>query len=143
MASFLFKTEPGEYSFSDLVHEGTTMWSGVTNNAALGHLRSVRKGDRVFVYHTGDERAVVGLAKAVSGPYEDPANPGTNAAGAPKFAVVDLKPVKAARSPVTLDQVKADKRFAVPGFDLVRLPRLSVMPVPESVADLISTLAGL
>src|SRR5437870_2775152 len=102
MAMFLVKTEPSEYSYAELVKEKRCIWSGVRNAAALAHLRAMRKGDGVLVYHTGDERAVVGLAQAVSDPYEDPKQPGITAKGEPKFAVVDLKPVRAANTPVTL-----------------------------------------
>lgn len=141
MATFLFKTEPETYSFGDLVREKRAVWDGVTNNTALLHLRSAKKGDEVLVYHTGDVKAVVGLAKIVSDPYEDPENPGENAAGAPKFAVVDLAPVRAAKTPVTLAQVKGDAAFAE--FPLVTQPRLSVMPVPAALDTRLRTLAGL
>src|SRR5882724_11377833 len=111
MATFLVKTEPSTYSFADLVKEKRTVWSGVSSAPALAHLRTIRKGDEVLVYHTGDEKAVVGLAQAVSDPYEDPAHPAVTAKGEPKFAVVDLKAVRAAKSEVTLAQIKADARF--------------------------------
>src|SRR5690349_19351002 len=106
MATFLVKTEPGDYSFDDLVKDKETMWSGVSNPVALKNLRSVRKGDDVLVYHTGDEKAVVGLAKAASGPYEDPKRPGLTDDGQPKFAVIDLKAVRPAKTPVTLATIK-------------------------------------
>jgi predicted RNA-binding protein with PUA-like domain len=141
MATFLVKTEPGEYSFADLVKEKRAVWSGVSNNAALAHIRSMRKGDEVFVYHTGDEKAIVGLAEAVSGPYEDPKQPGLNAEGKPKFAVVDLKPLRGAKTAVTLAEIKADKRFK--DFVLVRQGRLSVMPVPAELDKVLRGMAGL
>jgi predicted RNA-binding protein with PUA-like domain len=141
MATFLLKTEPTVYSYADLAGDKQTTWDGVTNNTALLHIRSVKKGDQAFIYHTGDERAIVGLASIVSGPYEDPKNPGLNAKGQPKFAVFDIKAVKAASKHLSLDEVKADKRFA--GFDLLRLPRLSVMPVPEKIEAVIRDLTGL
>lgn len=141
MATFLVKTEPGDYSFDDLVKDKQTVWSGVSNPVALRNLRSVSKGDDVLVYHTGDEKAIVGLAKAASGPYEDPKQPGLTEEGQPKFAVVDLKPVRPAKNPVTLATVKADKRFK--DFALVRQGRLSVMPVPEDLSKVLRDLAGL
>lgn len=141
MAMFLFKTEPGEYSFSDLVRDKRAVWSGVTNGAALAALRTVRKGDEVLIYHTGDEKAIVGLARAASGPYEDPATPGTTSAGAPKFAVVDIGPVRAAKTPLTLAAIKADPRFA--GFALVKQSRLSVMAVPQPLERALRELTGL
>lgn len=141
MATFLVKTEPGEYSFSDLTSDKRCVWEGVTNNAALLHLRSIRKGDEVLVYHTGDEKAVVGLARAVSDPYEDPARPGKNAQGRPRFAVVDLAPVTAAKTPAALERIKADRRFA--GFPLVTQGRLSVMAVPAALDVVLRSMAGL
>jgi len=140
MTTFLLKTEPSVYSYSDLEREKKTVWNGVTNNAALVHIRSVKKGDEAFIYHTGDERAIVGLGAILSGPYEDPKNPGVNTKGQPKFAVFDIKAIKAVPKPLSLEAMKSDKRFA--GFDLLRLPRLSVMPVPESIDALIRELTG-
>lgn len=141
MATFLLKTEPGTYSYEDLVREKRTIWSGVANPAALIALRSARKGDEAFIYHTGDERAIVGLATVVSDPYEDPENPGLNKEGLPRAAVVDLKPIRAAKAALTLDAMKNDDRFK--GFDLLRLPRLSVMVVPPAMDKLIRKLTGL
>jgi len=121
---WLLKTEPGTFSWQDLVREGRATWDGVKNPAALGHLRAMRSGDLAFVYHTGAEKAVVGICRVVSAPYPDPA------AGDPRLAVVDIEPLEPMRAPVTLAAIKADRRFA--GFALVRVPRLSVMPVtPE------------
>ncbi|MCX5690809.1 MAG: EVE domain-containing protein, partial [Planctomycetota bacterium] len=100
MTTYLLKTEPSVFSFAMLVRDGACTWDGVSNAAALQAIRTMRPGDDVFIYHTADERAIVGLARVTSSPREDPANPGKNAAGQPKFAVVDLEPVKAARSPV-------------------------------------------
>src|SRR5689334_11121065 len=105
MATFIFKTEPSTYSFADLVREKRAVWDGITNNAALAYLRTVAKGDEVLVYHTGDEKAIVGLARATAAAREDPKKPGKNAAGAPKFAVVDLAPVRPALRPVGLAQI--------------------------------------
>lgn len=141
MTTWLLKSEPDVYSYDDLKRDGKTVWDGVANNTALIHLRAMRKGDEALIYHTGNEKRIAGLAKVVSGPYEDPAKPGQTKDGLPKFAVVDLKPAKAAKEALTLADLKADKRFE--GFDLVRLPRLSVMPVPEKLDALIRELAGL
>lgn len=140
MAAFLVKTEPSDFSFDELLRAKRARWDGVTNNAALIHLRSMRNGDSVFVYHTGDEKSVVGLARADSDPYEDPASPGKNAKGEPKFAVIDLAPVKKVQSPVPLAAIKADKRFAK--FPLVTQGRLSVMPVPPPLDAALRSLAG-
>lgn len=117
---WLFKTEPGAYSFDDLVREGRTRWDGVTNALALKHLRKVRKGDWVLIYHTGSVKAVVGIARAAGDAYGDP-----------KRAVVDLEPVQALRVPVPLASIRRYPECK--DFDLVRMPRLSVMPVPEEL----------
>ncbi|HSB68228.1 MAG TPA: EVE domain-containing protein [Candidatus Methylomirabilis sp.] len=131
---WLLKTEPGEYSFEDLMSEGKTVWDGVTNPLALKYLRSIRKGDELLIYHTGNVRAAVGVAKAVSEPYADPQRQ------EPKIVVVDVVPVRKLKNPVTLDVVKADRRFR--DFELVRLPRLSVMPVPDPLWAALLKLAG-
>ncbi|MBK9188837.1 MAG: EVE domain-containing protein [Phycisphaerales bacterium] len=141
MPTHLFKTEPGTYSYADLARDKRTAWEGVTNNAALIHLRNCRKGDEVFIYHTGDEKAIVGLARVIESPYEDPAQPGLTPSGEPKFALVDLAPVRAAKTPLTLAAMKADRRFA--SFALVTHTRLSVMPVPPDIDALVRTLTGL
>ncbi len=119
--SWLLKTEPSTYSFDDLVRDKRTTWDGVSNPVALGHLRTMRKGDQAFVYHTGAEKAIVGLARIAGDPRPDPK------LGDPRLVVVELEPVRALRKPVSLAAVKADRRFA--DFALVRISRLSVMPV--------------
>ena len=141
MATWLLKTEPDEFSYSDLADLRTSRWDGVTNAQALIHLRAATVGDDVLIYHTGDEKAVVGLAKVVKAAYEDPAQPGLNARGEPKFAVIDLRAVRVLPSRVTLAQVKADKRFAE--FALVKQARLSVMPVPAALDKVMRGWAGL
>ena len=143
MALWLFKEEPSSYSFADLQRDKHTTWDGVANAAALITLRTVKKGDQVFIYHSGDDKAIVGLARAESNAYADPKQPGGGSTpdGAPKFAVVDLAPVKAVPTPVTLAAIKADKRFA--DFALVRISRLSVMPVPPAMEKALRTMAGL
>jgi predicted RNA-binding protein with PUA-like domain len=122
---WLLKTEPGEYSFDDLIRDQKTVWDGVTNALALRHLRAIRKGDDLLIYHTGNVRAAVGLAKAASDPYPDPSRQD------PKIVVVDVVPVRTLKQPVTLQAIKAAPAFR--DFELVRLPRLSVMPVPDAL----------
>jgi predicted RNA-binding protein with PUA-like domain len=124
MATWLVKEEPTHYSFDAFVKEGGTTWTGVKNPLAQKHLRGIRKGDLVFYYHTGDEKAVVGIAKAVGNAYPDPAD------RTGKSHVVELVPVNKLQRPVTLAEIKADKRFAK--FPLTYLPRLSVMPVGDA-----------
>jgi predicted RNA-binding protein with PUA-like domain len=125
MAHWLFKEEPGTYSFANLERDGTTTWSGVTNALAQKHLRSIKKGDTIFFYHTGDEKAVVGVMEAVAEPTPDPDDP------AGKRVVVSVKPIRKLKVPVTLAAIKTDKAFAE--WELVRISRLSVMPVPEVI----------
>jgi len=129
MAKFLLKTEPTTYSYSDLERDKKTVWDGVTSPAGLKHIRSVHKGDLAFIYHTGDERQVVGIAEIISGPFADPK------ANDPKIAVFELKPKKKLKKPVTLEQVKADKRFK--DSRLVNEGRLSVQPMPDYLWDAI------
>ncbi|RMH27323.1 MAG: EVE domain-containing protein [Planctomycetota bacterium] len=140
MPTVLLKSEPDDYAWDDLVRDGRATWDGVSNNAALMHLRRLCPGDAAFIYHTGAERRVVGLARVVSEPYEDPARPGLNARGEPRRAVVDIEPVAPAPTPVPLSAVKSDPRFE--GFDLIRQPRLSVVPVPPAMARALRRLAG-
>jgi predicted RNA-binding protein with PUA-like domain len=121
---WLFKSDPETYSFDDLEREGETVWDGVSNNLALKHLRSVGKGDSVLIYHTGEERAVVGIAEVLSDAYPDPKQKDS------RLVVVDIKAVKRLQRPVSLDEIK--KQPSLKNFALVRLPRLSVMPVSES-----------
>ncbi|MDP1662562.1 MAG: EVE domain-containing protein [Phycisphaerales bacterium] len=141
MATYLLKTEPSTYSFADLVRQKRATWDGIANAAALIHLRNIKRGDDLLIYHTGDDKAVVGLARAASDAYADPKNPGQTPQGLPRHAVVDISAVKAAQSPLTLAAIKADKRFAE--FALVRISRLSVMPVPSAIDAAIRALAGL
>ena len=118
---WLFKTEPSTYSWADLERDRRTVWDGVKNALALKHLAAVATGDEVLVYHTGDEKAAVGIAKVVRGAYPDPKQKDA------RLVVVDLEPVKALARPVALAAMRANRKLA--GFDLLRLPRLSVMPV--------------
>ena len=119
--NWLFKEEPSHYSFDALVKDKKTVWSGVRNPLAQKHLRSVKKGDAIFYYHTGDEKSVVGIARAMDDAYADPKDKSG------KAAVVDVAPVKKLTRPVALAEIKADPAFK--DFALVRISRLSVMPV--------------
>ena len=124
MAQWLVKEEPEHYAYDQLEKDRKTVWAGVRNPLAQKHLRSIRKGDRIFYYHTGKEKAVVGVARAVGDAYPDP----DDTTG--KAFVVDVAPEKKLPRPVTLAEIKADRAFA--DFPLVRMSRLSVMPVTDS-----------
>ena len=123
MAKWLLKTEPSTYSWDDLVRDKRTTWDGVANPTALRNIRSMKKGDLALIYHTGDVKAAVGVAEIASDPYADPKDKSG------KATVIDLKPKGPLPAPVTLAQIKADKAFE--GFELIRIGRLSVVPVPE------------
>jgi predicted RNA-binding protein with PUA-like domain len=118
---WLLKTEPTAYSWAALERDGRTVWDGVKNALALRHLAAVAAGDEMLVYHTGDEKAAVGIARVVRGPRPDPK------AKDPRLVVIDIEPVRRLAWPITLAEMRSNKRLA--GFDLLRLPRLSVMPV--------------
>jgi len=124
MARWLFKEEPTHYGYADLVRDGRTLWGGVTNNLALQHLRRVRPGDEEFFYHTGKEKAVVGVMRVTGGPRPDPD------ADDEKLVAVEVKAVRRLARPVTLAEIKADAALA--DWELVRLPRLSVLPVSDA-----------
>ena len=132
--NWLLKEEPGNYSFDDLVRDGKTPWTGVKNPLAQKHLRSIARGDRIFFYHTGAEKSVVGIAKAAGAAYPDPAD----ASG--KLYAVDVQPVRKLNAPVTLAAIKADGSFA--SLPLVRMPRLSVMPLSDAEWDRIEAMGG-
>ena len=123
MAYWLLKTEPGVYSWQDLVRDRRTVWDGITNALALQNLRRSSRGDRAIIYHTGGQRLAMGVARIVKGPYPDPARDD------PRMAVVDIAAAEPLPRPVGLAEIKADKAFA--GWDLLRLSRLSFVPVPE------------
>lgn len=118
MAFWLLKTEPSEYSFADLLRERRTTWDGVSNALAVKHLRAMRPRDQALIYHTAGERAVVGIAEVVG------------VGGDEKLPIVDLKPRRALPRPVPLSEIREDGLFS--GWELLRMPRLSVMPVSES-----------
>lgn len=128
---WLLKTEPDVYSYANLVRDGTTMWDGIANNAALKHMRSMQPGDLALIYHTGDQRQIVGIAEIMGAAYPDPNK------GDPKLLVFDLRPLHPFPAPVTLAAIKADPFFT--SWALVREPRLSVMPVsPEQWARILA-----
>jgi len=133
-AKWLFKSDPEHYSFADLQRDGKAVWDGISNNLALQNLRRIRRGDQVLIYHSGDERAVVGTAEVTSDPYTDPKQ------NDPKLVVVDLAARDKLVRPIGLDEIK--KQSGVKDFDLVRMPRLSVMPVSEEQWRMIMALAG-
>jgi len=127
---WLVKTEPQEYSYADLEKRVRDVWDGVKNPVALKNLQDMRPGDPVFVYHTGKEKAIIGVARVVSLPYLDLSN----------SAVVELAPAYRLSRPVTLAEIKQDPAFEE--WELVHLPRLSVMPVTRSYWDKIHAMAS-
>jgi predicted RNA-binding protein with PUA-like domain len=131
--NWLVKEEPTNYGFESLIKDSRTAWTGVKNPLAQKHLRSIRKGDKIFYYHTGSEKAVVGIARALSDAYLDPKDK------TGKLSAVDIGPVKRLRKPVTLSAIKTDGRFST--FPLVRMSRLSVMPVTESEWKMIEAMS--
>lgn len=132
---WLLKTEPDEYSFDQLVADRRTVWDGVANNLALQYLRKMKKGDRVLIYHTGKERAIIGIAEAISGPYADPE------ANDEKRVVINIKPVQKLPYAVSLAHIKGNKTFN--DFELVKFSRLSVMPVKDLYWGTILRMGGL
>ncbi len=125
---WLLKTEPSEYSFGDLTREKTTVWTGVKNPVAVRHLRSMKKGDRAVIYHTGEEKRAVGLATVVSDGRDDPKDPRT--------AAVDLKAGALLRKPVSLAEIRANRLFA--DSPLLKVGRLSVVPLTPEQYRLLS-----
>ncbi len=134
MANYwLLKTEPSVYSFDNLEADGTTVWDGVSSNAALKNIREMKKGDKAIIYHSGDDKAMVGLAEITSAPFPDPKQ------NDPKLVVFELKAGKRLKRSVPLSEIKAEKSFA--DFALVRIPRLSVMPVTEKQCEKLMKMA--
>jgi predicted RNA-binding protein with PUA-like domain len=134
MSVWLVKSDPDTYSFADLARDRRTVWDGVANAAALGHLRAMKRGDTVLVYESGAVKAVVGRARVAAGPRPDPA------LDDPRRVVVDLAAEGSLPAPVTLAAIKSDPAFR--DFALVRISRLSVMPVLEALARRILALGG-
>ncbi len=133
MAQWLMKEEPEHYSYDRLEQDRKTVWAGVKNPLAQKHLRSIRKGDRIFYYHTGKQKAVVAVARAAGDAYPDPQD------RSGKMFVVDVVPEKKLLRPVTLAEIKADRAFAA--CPLVRMSRLSVMPVTDAEWARIETIS--
>src|SRR6266576_1872754 len=125
MAKWLLKTEPDSYSWDDLVRDKKATWDGVSNPVALNHIRSMKKGDLALIYHTGNQKQIVGVAEVSSDAYPDPKEADE------RIAVVDLKPKSKLKIPVTLSTIKSDPTFKE--WELVRISRLSVMPVPDAI----------
>ncbi len=131
MNYWLVKTEPDSYSWNDLVKDKKTVWDGIRNFQARSNLKKMEKGDTVFVYHTGDEKAIIGMATVSKAAYPDPKDP--------EWVVIELSAGKPLKNPVTLAQIKKDKRLT--DMVLVRASRLSVQPVKPSEFDLVTALS--
>lgn len=129
MNYWLVKQEPSVYNFDLLEKEKKTVWDGVHNNLALKHIRAMKKGDRALFYHTGDEKQTIGIIELTTNPYPNPKE------NDKRFVVVDVKPIKKLKRPVTLEEIKNDSKFK--DWDLLRISRLSVMPVPKNLWDAI------
>jgi predicted RNA-binding protein with PUA-like domain len=134
MAYWLVKSEPFKYSWDQFVKDGKTFWDGVRNYAARNNLKAMKKGDEVFFYHSNEGLEIVGIAKVVKEAYQDPT---TEEAA---WVVVDLKPVKKLKKPVSLQDIKSDKRLT--SMDLIRLGRLSVQSVKDEEWEIIMQMAG-
>ncbi|NIP62149.1 MAG: EVE domain-containing protein [Nitrosopumilaceae archaeon] len=124
---WLAKQEPSSYNFEQLRKEKKTMWDGVHNNLALKHINNMKKGDQVMFYHSGKEKQIVGIMEVSSNPYPNPEEKNK------RFVVVDVKYKKPLKNPVTLDEIKKQKKFK--DWELLRISRLSVMPVPKTIWD--------
>lgn len=131
--NWLFKEEPANYSFEALRKDKRTVWSGVKNPVAQKHLHAIRRGDLIFYYHTGKEKAIVGVAKALADSYPDPSDK------TGRHAVVDVAPVRTLARPVTLAEIKADAAFRT--CPLVRISRLSVLPITDQEWQRIEAMA--
>ena|SRR6476659_6147203 len=134
MNYWLVKSEPFKYSWEKFEKEGKTFWDGVRNYAARNNLKNMKRGDQVLFYHSNEGLEIVGIAEVIKEAYQDP----TTTENA--WVVVDLKPLKKLKQPVTMKQVKADKRLA--NMDLMRLGRLSVQSVKEEEWKVVMELAG-
>jgi predicted RNA-binding protein with PUA-like domain len=131
MNYWLMKTEPGTYSWDDLVKDKKTAWDGVRNFQARNNLKAMKKGDAVLIYHSGDDKAVIGTAKILKEGYPDPKEP--------DWVLVDVSADKPLKKPVTLAQIKSDKRLS--NMTLVKASRLSVQPVRKEEFDFIIALS--
>lgn len=126
---WLVKQEPSTYNYTSLEKEKKTTWDGVHNNLALKHIRSMKKGDHAFFYHSGDEKQIVGILEIISEPYANTKEDDE------RFVVVDVKAVKPLKRPVTLEEIKKDSAFK--NWELLHISRLSVMPVPKKLWNVI------
>ena len=129
MNYWLVKQEPSVYSYEILEKEKKTVWDGVHNNLALKHIRSMKKGDRALFYHTGDEKRAIGIIEIITNPYPNPKEESD------RFVVMDVKPICKLKRPVTLEEIKKDNVFK--NWELLRISRLSVMPVPKKIWEAI------
>lgn len=134
MSYWLLKTEPGDYSWQDMQRDGKVAWSGITNTTALMHIRTAQDGDLAFFYHTGGERRIVGVVRIQGAPYPDPK------LGNPKLVVVDVECVGPVKRPVDLDELKAVTELK--GWDLLRIGRLSFVPVSAAHWKVVTRLTG-
>ncbi len=134
MNYWLVKSEPSTYSWDQLVKDGSTVWDGVRNYAARLHLRAMKKGDQVFFYHSNEGVEIVGIATVIKEHYQDPTTDDTN------WVAVDLKLLKKLKKPVTLEQIKKDKRLK--DMVLVRISRLSVSPVTKKEYEVVMEMSG-
>ncbi|MDE1863141.1 MAG: EVE domain-containing protein [Thaumarchaeota archaeon] len=127
MNYWLLKQEPGTYNYEMLEKDGRTVWDGVHNNLALKHIRAMKKGDRAIFYHTGDEKQAVGIVEITTNPYPNPDEDDN------RYVVMDVRPARSLKRPVTLAEIKNDPKFK--NWVLLRISRLSVMPVPKALWD--------
>jgi len=134
MKFWILKTEPSTYSFDDLMNDKKTTWDGVKNPFALNNIRAMSKGDPILIYHSNVGKCVVGLAEVISEPYADPKKKDS------RLVVVDIKGVRKLKREVSLAEIKAEPKFA--DFKLVRIPRLSVIPVPPDIWKSILRMTG-
>ncbi len=134
MNYWLVKSEPSTYSWDQLVKDGSTVWDGVRNYAARLHLRAMKKGDQVFFYHSNEGVEIVGIATVAKEHYQDPTTEDAN------WVAVDLKPLKKLKKPVTLEQIKKDKRLK--DMALVRISRLSVSSVTKKEYEVVMEMSG-
>jgi predicted RNA-binding protein with PUA-like domain len=134
MAYWLVKSEPFKYSWDQFVKDEQTFWDGVRNYAARNNLKAMKKGDEVFFYHSNEGLEIVGIAKVVKEAYQDPTT------DEEAWVVVDLKPAKKLKKPVSLQQIKGEKRLK--DMALIRLGRLSVQPVTDDEWNIVMEMAG-
>jgi predicted RNA-binding protein with PUA-like domain len=134
MPNWILKTEPSTYSYADLERDGHAVWDGVKNPVALRNLRSMAVGDQLLIYHTGDEKSVIGFAQVTRAAYPDPKKKDT------KLVVIELQPGKRLPRPVPLAAIRAEKSLA--GLALVRAPRLSVVPADDAQWKKLLSLGG-